>query len=263
MTTCKDCKSENILEDPEDGEKVCEDCGLIQNGLCDDNNFCKDCKSEIILYFCKNCKSVNTSNFCDNCKENIFDAICFDCYSSNIELPKQPLLPNLGKEIQSKIRPSIKYEETKMLELEIYINIYKGKFGIISDELIDKVKQKLPLSPSKKDVLKVLKSNKELKINNIAVHKIYYEITGNSPVDFEKDVIGITDDVYKMIRFYWEWKPAGRNNFNYRYALYYLLKRRSYPVTLEDFPEIKNGDKFKKFCDDFLKHKKYLVHFLV
>ena len=105
-----------------------------------------------------------------------------------------------------------------------------------------------------KDVLKVLKSDSELKDFSNAVHDIYYKITGNSPVDFRQDECNFLFDIRCLLKFYYENKPK-RNNFNFRYVLYYLLKRKNYPVTLEDFPEIKGSSATEKLCNDFFFYK--------
>ena len=57
-------------------------------------------------------------------------------------------------------------------------------------------------------------------------------------------------DIRRLLKFYYENKPK-RNNFNFRYVLYYLLKRKHYPVTLEDFPEIRGSSATEKLCNDF------------
>ena len=149
------------------------------------------------------------------------------------------------------IQASIRYPESKIFQFREYIHVYQGNiFARITPNLIDKVKQKLPESPSKKDVLKVLKSDSELKDFSNAVHAIYYKITGNSPVDFRHDECNFLFEIRHLLKFYYENKPK-RNNFNFRYVLYYLLKRKNYPVTLEDFPEMRGSSATEKLCNDF------------
>ena len=124
------------------------------------------------------------------------------------------------------IQALIRYPNTKILQFKEYIRVYQGNlFARIKPDLIDKVKQKLPESPSKKDVLKVLKSDSELKDFSNAIHDICYKITGNSPVDFRHDECNFLFETRRLLKFYYENKPK-RNNFNFRYVLYYLLKRK-------------------------------------
>ena len=149
------------------------------------------------------------------------------------------------------IQASVRYPKTKILQFKEYNRVYQGNlFARITPNLIDTVKQKLLESPSKKDVLKVLKSDSELKDFSNAVHAIYYKITANSPVDFRHDEYDFLFDIRCLLKFYHENKPE-RNNFKFRYVLYYLLKQKNYPVTLEDFPEIRGFTFTKKLCDDF------------
>ena len=133
--------------------------------------------------------------------------------------------------------------------ITIWINIENGERG---KSLVITPQWSNTFGPdcSKKDVLKVLKSESELKDFSNAVHAIYYKITGNSPVGFRHDECIFLFNIRRLLIFYYENKPK-RNNFNFRYVLYYLLKRRNYPVTLEDFPEIRGSSATEKLCNDF------------
>ena len=98
----------------------------------------------------------------------------------------------------------------------------------------------MPPNTKKDALLKVFKSDPNLNVFSNAVHKIYYEITGNSPVDFWHDRANLLRDLDNILKIYTENKPA-RNNLNIRYILFYLLERRNYSVTLDDFPEIRGS----------------------
>ena len=231
LDVCYSCKSRSIELD--DGERVCVDCGLIQNILRDD-------------IACSRCESKDTFI----CYGYI---ICDSCHMSTVQTKTQT--PNIHRGLNDH-QPSLTYEKTKMLELKEYISMYEGKMMFIPDDVFDKVKQKLLEQFSKVDVLKILKSDKELKFFKKAVHLIYYKITDTNPIDFFKDKHFIITEVEKMIRFYWSKKPRDtRNNFNYRYALYYLLKLKKYPVDLKDFPEIGSHNEAKILCDSYMKAK--------
>ena len=164
---------------------------------------------------------------CHECgSENIVEydtyIVCEDC---SVEKDKC-LSEGRGSICLEHIQASIRYPETKILQFKEYIRVYQGNlFARITPNLIDKVKQKLSESPSKKDVLKVLKSDLELKDFSNSIHDIYYKITGNSPVDFRHDECNFLFDIRCLLKFYYENKPK-RNNFNFRYVLYYLLKRK-------------------------------------
>ena len=123
--------------------KVCHECGL--KNIVEDDTYivCEDCGVEK-----------------DTCPSKERDLICLE-----------------------HIQASIRYPNTKILQFKEYIRIYQGNLFLrITPNLIDKVKQNLPESPSKKDVLKVLKSDLDLRDFSNAVHAIYYKITGNSPL---------------------------------------------------------------------------------
>ena len=151
----------------------------------------------------------------------------------------------------NEILSSIKYYNNKIIDFIGYMNIFRGHLFLSPINLIDKVKQKLTKpQPSKKDVLKVLKS--DFKDNVHAVHTIYYEITGKPAINFMNDLFYMKSYVENLLKFYWKTKPRDkRNYFNYRYVLFHLLKRRNYPVTLKDFPEIRGFKDTKKLCEDF------------
>ena len=234
---CQKCGSEYIFTDD---HKVCVKCGLwVQLDSTIDYSICQNCGSKDILIDFTNYQKV-----CENC------GLCEQIYST--DFANQNLIT-----YDDEIRRSIKYYDGKVLEFKGYMNIFQGNLSGITSDLIDKVKQKLPKGLAmqdlcKKDVLKVLKSDSELKHNSHAVHAIYYEITGNHPIDFTNDWFDMVSDVEKLLKFYWKIKPRDkRNYFNYRYVLYHLLKQRNYPVTLEDFPEMRDISNTKKLCEDF------------
>ena len=185
---------------------------------------------------------------CQNCgSENIVEDVCEDCGVEEDICPSE----GRGSICFEQIQASIRYPNTVILQFKDFVRAYQGNIFATPD-LIDKVKQKLSeLPPSKKDVLRVLKSDTGLRDFSNAVHTIYYEITGNSPIDFGRDECDLLCDLNDLLKFYTENKPK-RNNFEHRYALYYLLKRRDYPVTLEDFPEIRGRfAATEKLCNDF------------
>ena len=111
---------------------------------------------------------------CHECgSENIVEddtyIVCEDCSVEKDKCPSE----GRGSICLEHIQASIRYPNTKILQFKEYICVYQGNlFSRITPDLIDKVKQKLPESPSKKDVLKVLKSDSELKDFSNAVHTI-------------------------------------------------------------------------------------------
>ena len=189
---------------------------------------------------------------CENCgSENILEEdnyfVCIDCGVEKDKCPYEERRSICYEDIQE----SIRYLTTKTLQFKEYIHAYQGNnLARITPDLIAKVKQNLPELPSKKDVLKVMKSDPELKDFSTAVHAIYYRITGNSPVDFRRDECYFLCDLKDLLKFYSE-NPPKRNKFEHHYVLYYLLKRRDYPVTLEDFPEIRGSRATEKLCNNF------------
>ena len=127
---------------------------------------------------------------CENCgSENILEEdnyfVCVDCGVEKDKCPSEERRSICSEDIQE----SIRYLTTKTLQFKEYIHAYQGNnLARITPDLIAKVKQNLPELPSsKKDVLKVMKSDPELKDFSSGVHVIYYRITGNSPVDFRRD----------------------------------------------------------------------------
>ena len=162
--------------------------------------------------------------------------VCYDCGFEN----DAPLTVNSPRVNIDQIQQPIKYCETKTYQFEEYIEVYRGNVTSTSEILIDefvKKNKKLFESLSKKDLLKVLRSDP---VFSNAVHKIYYKITGNSPVDFWHDRANLLRDLDNILKIYLRNKPE-RNNFNIHYVLFYLLKRRNYSVTLDDFPEIRGS----------------------
>ena len=139
--------------------------------------------------------------------------VCHECGSENIVEDDTYIVCRLcrkdrcsskgrGSICLEHIQVSIRYPNTKIFQFKEYIHVYQGiLFLRITPDLIDKVKQKLPESPSKKDVLKVLKSDSELKDFSNAVHAIYYKITGNSPVDFRHDDCNFLFEIRRLLKF--------------------------------------------------------------
>ena len=238
--TCKLCKKKTRLRAKQDSCKSVLD--KFNNGI--KRLFYEPpIQKPIILPIVKVCHECGSKNIV----EDDTYIVCEDC---GVEKDKYPSERRDSICLEN-IQASIRYPENKIFQFKEYIHVYQGNlFTRITPNLIDKVKQKLPESPSKKDVLKVLKSDSELKDFSNAVHAIYYKITGNSPVDFRHDECNFLFDIRLLLKFYYENKP-NRNNFNFRYVLYYLLKRKNYPVTLEDFPEIRGSSATEKLCNDF------------
>ena len=97
--------------------------------------------------------------------------VCYECGSRNIvEDYRYIVCEDCGVEKDTcfskerdlicleHIQASIRYPNTKILQFKEYVRVYQGNLCLrITPNLIDKVKQNLPESPSKKDVLKVLK----------------------------------------------------------------------------------------------------------
>ena len=87
------------------------------------------------------------------------------------------------------------------------------------------------------------------------MHCIYYNIKGDKPVDFSHDKSDLDLDFKDIMNFYVKTKYQ-RSKFSEKYALYYLLKRKGYPVTLEDdFPDIKYSRNTEKVCKNFFSNK--------
>ena len=245
---CKNCKRKTRLRAKPCKKSILDKC----------NNGIKRLFEEPLPPPLPPLNAVKQPEVCQNCgSEDILidlhdqEKVCEDC-----GLYKQIYSTDYGSIVyDDEIRRSIKFYDEKILNFKEYMNIFQGNLSGITVDLIDKVKQKLDLAqqnPTKKDVLKVLKSDSKLKHNLQAVHAIYYEITGKSPIDFSKDRFDLISDVENLLKFYWKIKPRGeRNYFNYRYVLYHLLKQRNYPITIEDFPELRDIKKTKKLCEDF------------
>ena len=239
--TCKLCKKKTRLRAKQDSCKSVLD--KFNNGI--KRLFYEPPiqKSRISLPIVKVCHECGSENIVE-------DDTCIVCEDCCVEKDK---CPSEGRDsiCLENIQASIRYPENKIFQFKEYIHVYQGNlFMRITPDLIDKVKQKLPESPSKKDVLKVLKSDSELKDFSNAVHAIYYKITGDTPVDFRHDECNFLFEIRRLLKFYYKNKPK-RNNFNFRYVLYYLLKRKNYLVTLEDFPEIRGSRDTEKLCNDF------------
>ena len=80
---------------------------------------------------------------------------------------------------------------------------------------------------------------------------IYYNIAGDKPVDFSHDKCDLFLDFEDIVKFYAKTKDQ-RTIFSEKYALYYLLKRKGYPVTLkDDFPYIRYSKSTEKACEFF------------
>ena len=207
--TCKLCKKKTILRTKQ------KSCKSVLDKF---DNEIKSLFYEPLLPIVKVCHECGSENIV----EDDTYIVCEDCGVEKDKCPSEGRRSICLEHIQA----SIRYPENKIFQFKEYIRVYQGNlFAKITPNLIDKVKQKLSESPSKKDVLKVLKSDPELKDFSNAVHDIYYKITGNSPVDFRHDECNFVFDIRRLLKFYYENKPK-RNNFNFRYVLYYLLKRK-------------------------------------
>ncbi len=171
---------------------------------------------------CKWCKNI-TKRRAKPCEKAVWDK-----FNNGIkrlfEEPPPPLPPpppphlgnfkaNRFEFYMGKILASIRYEEQKITDLKEYIDIFQGGHytfcGTTIAKLVGKViKRRLPPGDvTKKKVLKVMRSDPELKKYKEGAHEVYYEITSKPPVDFDNDILDIITDVEKMIKFYWEWRP--------------------------------------------------------
>ena len=156
---------------------------------------------------------------------------------------------------------SIKYNETKILNFKEYMSNFQCQHReSIDPDFLEKVRlkaiewqqaseaavSKQAQEISKAAVMNVLKS--DFKDYRDSLHSIYYEITGDKPVDFTQDERDFLLDFKSILIFYDKTKDK-RSIFSEKYVLYYLLKRKGYSVTLkDDFPEI---DLQKRYVKSF------------
>ena len=171
-----------------------------------------------------------------------------------------------------------KYNDTKKHNFKSYISTVQGRYIGNYKELIEKVKQKLEVSKknqiekaekrveeakeklreaqrvTKADVLSVLKSDFKKDRGNI--HWIYSEITAEGLLDFSDDERDLKLDFEDVLKFYTQNKEK-RSVFSEKYALYYLLVRKGYPVSLKKiFPILNTVKKNAKSLRRVLQPKK-------
>ena len=242
----------------EEIKKLKKDIMELTNPHKVESNELRECKHENTV----DCDRVLT---CRDCGEELENVISHENQFS------RTIVPRVNYAQQQK------YNDTKKLNFNSYISSVQGHYISSYKELIKKVKQKLEVSKkdqiekaekrveeakeklhearrvTKADVLSVLKS--DFKHHRGNIHWIYSEIIEEKPLDFSDDERDLKLDFEDVLRFYTQNKEK-RSVFSEKYALYYLLVQKSYPVSLKkDFPDIRHCKNTQKVCDEYFNQK--------